>query len=144
MSRTEEDIQSGVDIPIQLLIPRSAIPFGPVSQAQDEQTQVENDSFIADCDVIELSNDAGRELMVKVTACVDNARVEVGCLTPSAGPLHASEFVSQLPQRSWILDFPSVGQSSTVVKDQVDANAAAHWPLAVRQLFFCPRRTSSR
>src|ERR1700726_4389452 len=41
---------------------------------------------IADRDLMELSNDAGREFMVKVTARRDDARVEVGRLPPFPGP----------------------------------------------------------
>src|SRR5882672_210242 len=37
---------------------------------------------VADRDVVELSNDASREFVVKITASVDNARVEVGRLPP--------------------------------------------------------------
>src|SRR5713226_4807419 len=40
---------------------------------------------IADRDVVELSNEAGREFMVKVTASVDDARVQVSRATPFAG-----------------------------------------------------------
>src|SRR3984893_11289598 len=42
---------------------------------------------IADRDVIEVSNDTGRELVVKVTACMGDARVKVGLLTPFVSPL---------------------------------------------------------
>src|ERR1700730_17561587 len=77
---------------------------------------------IADRDVIELSNDAGRELVVKVTACIDDARVEVGRLTSFAGPLRGGEFVRQLPEKPRVLDLLSVGQGREVFKAQVDAN----------------------
>src|ERR1700730_6190960 len=59
---------------------------------------------IADRDVVELSNDAGRELMVEVTARIGDSRVEVSRLTPFAGALRSSEFVSQPPQRLRVLD----------------------------------------
>src|SRR6267378_5356314 len=69
---------------------------------------------IADRDVIELPNDAGREFMVKVTASVDDARVQVGRLPPFAGPLGGTELVRQLPQKSRILNLLPVGQGSEV------------------------------
>src|ERR1700736_3571975 len=50
---------------------------------------------IADRDVIELSNDAGRELVVKITPRVDDACVDVGRLAPFAGALRGSEFVAR-------------------------------------------------
>jgi hypothetical protein len=84
--------------------------------------------YIADRNVIELSNDAGRELMVKVTACIGNARVEVGHLTPFAGPLRGCEFVRQLPEKPRVLDLLPVGQGSEVFKAQVDANTAPYRP----------------
>ena len=83
---------------------------------------------IADRDVIELSNDAGREFMVKVTAGMDDARVKVGRLPPFAGPLGGSELVSQLPQRPRVLDLLPAGQGSEVFKSQVDANTDPHRP----------------
>src|ERR1700692_3148875 len=49
---------------------------------------------IADRNIVELSNDAGRELVVKVTAGVGDTRINVRRLTPFAGALHGSEFVS--------------------------------------------------
>src|SRR5216683_4159443 len=52
---------------------------------------------IADGDVIELSNDAGRELVVKVTAGIGDPRVNVRRLAPIAGALRGGEFVSPLP-----------------------------------------------
>src|ERR1700680_1068536 len=48
---------------------------------------------IADRDVVELSNDAGRPLVVKVAARAADARVDIGHLTPFARPLRGSEFV---------------------------------------------------
>src|SRR6266404_3631662 len=69
---------------------------------------------IADRDVIELPNDAGREFMVKVTSGIDNARVEVGCLPPFPGPLGGTELVSQLPQKPRVLDLLPIGQGSEV------------------------------
>ncbi len=83
---------------------------------------------IAHGDVIELSNDAGRELVVKVTSGISHARVEVPYLTPFAGALGASESVSQMEQKSRILDFLPIGQGYEVLKAQVNANAAAHRP----------------
>src|SRR6266404_5341513 len=83
---------------------------------------------IADRDVIELPNDAGREFMVKVTSGIDNARVEVGCLPPFPGPLGGTELVSQLPQKLRVLDLLPIGQGSEVFKAQVDANTAPHRP----------------
>jgi hypothetical protein len=76
-------------------------------------------------DVIELSNDAGRELMVKVTSGIDHARVEVPYLAPFAGALGASESVSQMAQKSRIFDFLPVGQGCEFLKAEVNANAAA-------------------
>jgi hypothetical protein len=65
---------------------------------------------IADRDVIELPNDAGRELVVKVTASVDDARVQVGRATPFPGPLRGSKLVRQLPQKPRVLDLlPKTG-----------------------------------
>jgi len=66
---------------------------------------------VTDRNVIELSNDAGREFMVKVTARVGDTRVEVGRLTPFAGPLRSSEFVSQLPEMLRVLDLLPVGRA---------------------------------
>src|SRR5258707_10741837 len=83
---------------------------------------------IADRDVIELPNDAGREFMVKVTASVDDARVQVSRATPFPGPLRGSELVRQLPEKERVLDLLPVGQGSEVFKTQVDANPAAHRP----------------
>jgi hypothetical protein len=83
---------------------------------------------IADRDVIKLSNDAGRELMVKVTARIDNARMQMGSLTPFAGPLSGREFVSQLPQRLRVLDLLPVGEGSEVFKTQVNTNTPSHRP----------------
>src|SRR5258708_2424934 len=77
-------------------------------------------------DLIELSNDAGRELVVKVPARIDNARVEVGRLTPFSGPLPGTQLVSQLPEKPRVLDLLPIGQGSEVFKAQVDANTAAH------------------
>ena len=66
--------------------------------------------------------------MVKVTARMDDARVEVGRLPPFAGPLGGTELVSQLPQKPRVLDLLPVGQGSEVFKAQVDANTAPHRP----------------
>jgi hypothetical protein len=59
---------------------------------------------IADRDVIELSNDASREFMVKVTASVDDARVQVSRAPPFAGALRGGELVSQLREKPGVLD----------------------------------------
>ncbi len=83
---------------------------------------------IADRDVVELSNDAGRELVVKVTAGVGDTRINVRRLTPFAGALHGSEFVSQFPQKPRILDLLPVGQGREVFEAQVNANPAANRP----------------
>jgi hypothetical protein len=180
MSRTEEDIESGVDITIMrdttlgtyptsysevcdtfrprlagarrtdsgrerfihFLVPSSVrYRFVAEHASEGRPACIENrlrqaglgesgGIHIADRDVIELSNDAGREFMVKVTARMDDARVEVGCLPPFAGPLGGTELVSQLPQKPRVLDLLPVGQGSEVIKTQVDANPAAHRPLS--------------
>jgi hypothetical protein len=83
---------------------------------------------IADRDVIELSNDAGRELVVKVTAGIDDVRVNVRRLAPFAGALCGREFVGQLPQKPRVFDLLSVGQGREVFKAQVNANPSAHRP----------------
>src|SRR3984893_1704060 len=83
---------------------------------------------IADRDVIELSNDAGRELVVKITPRVDDACVDVGRLAPFAGALRGSEFVRQLPEKPRVLYLLAVGQGREVFKAQVDANTAPYRP----------------
>jgi S1/P1 Nuclease len=83
---------------------------------------------IAHGDVIELSNDAGRELVVKVPAGIDHARVEVPRLAPFAGVLGGRELVGELPQKPGIPYLLPVGEGGEVLKAQVDANAAAHRP----------------
>jgi hypothetical protein len=178
MSRTEEDIASGVDITIMRDATLSAYPASysevcdtfrprlagarrtdsgrerfihflipsPVRRrfiaehvSEGRPACIENrlrqaglgesgGIHIADRDVIELSNDTGREFMVKVTSGIDNARVEVGCLPSFPGPLGSTEFVSQLPQKPRVLDLLPIGQSSEVFKAQVDANTAPHRP----------------
>ena len=178
MSRTEEDIESGVDITIMrdatlrtypasysevcdtfrprlacarrtdsgrerfihFLIPSPVrrrfiaehVSEGRPACIQDGLRQAglgeSGGVHIADRDVIELSNDAGRELVVKVTASVDDARVQGSRATPFAGALRGSELVRQLPQRPRVLDLLPVGQGSEVFKTQVDANPATHRP----------------
>jgi hypothetical protein len=83
---------------------------------------------IADRDVIELSDNAGRELVVKVTAGIGDTRVNVPRLTSFAGALRGSELAGQLPQGPRILDLLPGGQGSEVFKTQVDANTAVHRP----------------
>ena len=83
---------------------------------------------VAHRDVIELSNDAGRELVLKVTARLADACVDVGRLTPFSGPLSARESGGQLPQVARVFDLLPVGQGSEVLEPQVDANTAAHRP----------------
>jgi hypothetical protein len=83
---------------------------------------------ITDRDVIELSNYAGRELMVKVTTGIGDTGVKVRCLTPFAGTLCGGEFVSQLPQKARVFDLLPGGQGSEVFKSQVNPNAASHRP----------------
>jgi hypothetical protein len=46
---------------------------------------------IADRDIVELSNDAHRELVVKVTAGMGDTRVNVRYLTSFTGPLRGRE-----------------------------------------------------
>src|SRR5271155_3403167 len=65
---------------------------------------------IADRDVVELSNDAGRELVVEVTAGIGDSGVNVGRLTSFAGPLGGSEFVGQLPQIPRVLNLVPIRQ----------------------------------
>src|SRR5277367_1253296 len=83
---------------------------------------------IADRDVIKLSNDAGRQLVVKVTAGIGDSRINVRRLTSFAGPLRGSAFVGQLPQMPRVLDLVPGGQGREVIQAQVDADAAAHGP----------------
>ena len=83
---------------------------------------------IADGDVVELSNDADRELMVKVPSRIADARVQIRGLTLLTRPLGGREFVSQLSQQPWVLDFLAIRQGSEVFEAQVDANAASHRP----------------
>src|SRR5882724_9894954 len=83
---------------------------------------------IADRDVIELSNDADRELVVKVTTGIGDTHVEVRRLTPFTGALRGGEFVRQLPEMPRVLDLLPGGQGSEVFKAQVNANTAAHRP----------------
>jgi hypothetical protein len=83
---------------------------------------------VAHRDVIELSNDAGRELVLKVTARMADACVDVGRLTPFSGPLSGRESGGQLPQVPRVFDLLPVGQGSEVLEPQVDANTAAHRP----------------
>ncbi len=83
---------------------------------------------IAHRDVIELPNDAGRELVVKITARMDDARVDVGSLTAFTGSLRGRELVRQLPQMSRIFDLLPIGQHRELLKAQVDANTAIHRP----------------
>src|ERR1700736_4768554 len=77
---------------------------------------------IADRNVVELSNDAGRELVVKVTAGIGDTRVKVRRLTPFAGALRGRELVSQLPEMPWVLDLLPGGQGREVFETQVNAN----------------------
>jgi hypothetical protein len=70
---------------------------------------------IADRDVVELSNDADRELMVKVPARVADARVQIRCLTLLTRPLDGREFVSQPLQQPWVLDFAAPAQERSVL-----------------------------
>src|SRR5258708_6257556 len=178
MSRTEEDIESGVDITIMRDATLSTYPasysevcdtFRP-RLAGARRTDSGRERFIhflipspvrrrfiaehmsegrpaciknrlrqaglgesggihlADRDVIELSSDASGEFMVKVTARMHDARVQMGRLPPFAGPLGGTELVSQLPQKPRVLDLLPVGQGSEVFQAQVDANTAAHRP----------------
>jgi hypothetical protein len=83
---------------------------------------------IADCDVVELSDDAGREFVVKVTPRMGDTSVDVRRLTSFAGPLRGSELVGQLPQMPRVLDLRLIRQGSEVFKAQVDADAAARRP----------------
>src|SRR5579863_6378587 len=64
---------------------------------------------IADRDVIELSNYARRELVVKVTAGIGDTRVDVRRLTSLASPLGGGELVGQLPQIPRVLDLRRLG-----------------------------------
>jgi hypothetical protein len=52
--------------------------------------------------------------MVKITARVTDARMEVGNLSPFARPLGAREFVSQLLQKARILDLLPIRQGDEV------------------------------
>ena len=106
MSRTEEDIESGVDITIMRDATLSTYPasYSELCDTFLIENRLRQAGFgesggvhIADRDVIELSNDAGRELVVKITPRVDDACVDVGRLAPFAGALRGSEFVRQLP-----------------------------------------------
>src|ERR1700690_591926 len=83
---------------------------------------------VAHRDVIELSNDAGRELVLKVTARLADACVDVGRLTSFSGPLSTRESGGQLPQVPRVFDLLPVGQGSEVLEPQVDANTAAQRP----------------
>jgi len=83
---------------------------------------------ITDRDVIKLSNDTVRELVVKVTARVADPRMNVGRLSPFAGALRDSEFASQLAQKPRIFDLLPIRQGSKVFKAQVNANATSNRP----------------
>jgi hypothetical protein len=96
MSRTEEDILSRVDVPIM----PACIENGLRQAGLGESGGV----HIADCDVVELSNDANRELVVKVTARLGDTGMKVRRLTSLTGALRDGEFVGQLPQKPRVLD----------------------------------------
>jgi hypothetical protein len=83
---------------------------------------------VADRDVIEFANNAGRELVVKIAARIDDTRVDMSRLTPFAGPLRLGKAAGQLSQMMRVVDLLSVGQSSKVFNTQVNANAAVHQP----------------
>src|ERR1700692_3112246 len=83
---------------------------------------------IADRDIVELSNNASRELVVKVTACISDTCVKVRRLTPFAGALRGSEFVGQLTQKPRVLDLLPGGKDSEVFETQVDTDPTAHRP----------------
>jgi hypothetical protein len=178
MSRTEEDIQSRVDITIMrhptlraypasysevcdTFRPRLArarrtdsgrerfIDFlvpGPARSrlvaehaSEGRPARIENrlrhagldesrGTHIADRNIVELSNDAGREFMVKVTAGIGDPRVKVGRLTPFAGALRGREFISQFAEMPRVLDLLPGGQGREVFESQVNPNTAAHRP----------------
>jgi hypothetical protein len=140
MSRTEEDIQSREEndsFTSSYQAPRGR--FVTEHASEGRPARIENGLcqaslgesggvHVADGDVIELSNDAGRELVVKVTAGIGDARVNVPRLTSFACALSGSELASQLPQRPRVLDLLSGGEGRKFLKTQVDANTAAHRP----------------
>src|ERR1700677_459786 len=81
---------------------------------------------IADRDVVELSHDAHRELVVKVTARMADTGAKVRRLTFFAGALCDSQFVGQPPQIPRVLDLLPRGEGREVFKSQIDADAAVH------------------
>jgi hypothetical protein len=83
---------------------------------------------IADGDIVELSHDARRELVVKVTAGIGDTGVNVRRLTSFTGALRGSEFLGQLPQMPRVLDLLPDREGREVFEAQVDANPAAHRP----------------
>ena len=83
---------------------------------------------VADRDVVELSDDAHRELVVKVTAGMGDTGVDVRRLMSFARPLRSSEFVGQLSQILRILNLVPGGQGREVIETQVNADAAARRP----------------
>src|ERR1700689_2455354 len=83
---------------------------------------------VADRNMIELSNDASRAFVGKVTAGIGDTGVNVRRLASFTGALRDSEFVGQLPQKPRVLDLLPGREGREVFEAQVDADAAAHRP----------------
>jgi hypothetical protein len=84
--------------------------------------------YIADRNMIELSNDVGRALMVKVTAGIGDTGVDVRRLASFTGALRDSEFPGQVLEEPGVLDLVPGREGREVFKAQVDADPAAHRP----------------
>jgi hypothetical protein len=84
--------------------------------------------YIADRDVVELSNDADRDFVAKVTTRMSDTRVKIPRLRSFTGALRGSQFVGQSRKMSRVFDLLARGQGREVFKTQVDPNTAAHRP----------------
>jgi len=78
---------------------------------------------IADRDVIELSDDARRELVQEVAPGIANARMDVCCLALLVGALGLCERLLKLAEVARVADHLAGAQGREVFQPQVDADA---------------------
>jgi hypothetical protein len=139
-SGRERFIDFLVPSPVRSRFVAEHVSEGRPASIQDRLRQVglgeSGGVHITNRDIVELSNDAGRELVVKITARVANARVNVSNLRALTSPLRGGEFIGQLPQKLRVLDFFAVRQGSEIFEAQVNPNAGSHRPrLGLRDLY---------
>lgn len=78
---------------------------------------------VADCNIFKLSNDAGRELVMKVTPRISDAGMDVCGQALFVRSLCLRQLFRKLAEVTWILDLLPSGQRGKVLQAQVDANA---------------------